>query len=159
MQIEVEQIHEFPTIFIRYIDGRFSPVFSVRHKNDTAMLLPTDDPTRSSMLFKFQPPSVRWVLATRRRAGIPRPDDANIKLPEKVCPHAFYGGNTGPYKFGSISANDAHGGYRALAYSLFFDEDKYPLMRQLLSSYIVVRAGERWVQCKSFGGIYLQQSR
>lgn len=100
------------------------------------------------MLFKYQPPSLRWVLATRRRVGIAGVDDNRIVLPENVCPHAFYGANATPFKYGKIDESDAHSGYRALAYCLFFEEDKYPLMRQLLSSYVVLHAGDVWVKRK-----------
>lgn len=144
----VEQVSGLPTILMRYADGHFSPVLSLQRKQLNVSTAVMDDLGDSSKLFKFRPPSLQWILASRRRSGIPVDEDDNIKLRDNVCPNAFYGGNTSPYAHGDIET-DEHCGYRALAYLIFFDEEKHELMRQIVCGYVVLCAGQSWVQRKA----------
>lgn len=95
----------------------------------------------------FVPPSVQDVLNKRRELGIASGEDSGLTIPSfvplldcdllQVVPGA------------TVSVvPDQHAGYRTLAYLLFFDGQLGTVMRQLVTSYVILHAGEPWVASK-----------
>lgn len=96
----------------------------------------------------FNPPTIQDALSKRRALGTTVDADGSVLVPSFV-PCGLFGTHTAvpgtivPVPF------DEDSGYRTLAYLLLFDEDLHWLMRQVLSSYVILHAAEPWVKSKS----------
>lgn len=106
--------------------------------------------TSFEKLCSFKPPSIDDVVRKRRALGIPIGADARMIIPSFVATPVFGTHTAVPGTIVPVPV-DEDSGYRTLAYLLLFDEELHWLMRQVVSSYIVLHAAEHWMKSKSQG--------